>query len=330
MCHRPSRFADLDIGYLLIETITSGEMLSDSWDEKCNNVRLQENLQRDLARIMLSLASVSLPRIGTFRLDGKGYLHLDNRPLSVQSTIQENEGIPFDISRYTTFSSVNDFVLSHLAAFDNRLLYQPNAIASRDDAYYQMTSLAAAKTIFPQLFRKDLDNGPFVFALTDLHRSNIFVDEDWNITCIIDLEFACSWPIEFLQPPYWLGGGLIDQIEPIEFAPKHAGFLEHLKRGEQLQNYERDAESLSSIMQQAWTNGAFWVTLAVRDPIAFTTIFYDRVLPDYFSFTSEELDKADYQCFARLWRRDISRIVDLKLQDRDRYLERLKEVFTNT
>ncbi|QPG98623.1 hypothetical protein C2857_007799 [Epichloe festucae Fl1] len=330
VCHGSSRFADLDIGYLLIETITSGEMLSDSWDEKCNDVRLQENLQRDLARIMLSLASVSLPRIGTFRLDGKGYLHLDNRPLSVQSTIQENEGIPLGISRYTTFSTVNDFVLYHLAAFDNRLLYQPNAITSREDACYQMTSLAAAKTIFPQLFRKDLGNGPFVFALTDLHRSNIFVDEDWNITCIIDLEFACSLPIEFLQPPYWLGGGLIDEIEPVEFAPKHAGFLEHLKREEQLQNHRRDAEPLSSIMQQAWTNGAFWVTLAVRDPIAFTTIFYDRVLPDYFSFSSEELKKADYNFFARLWRRDISGIVDQKLQDQNRYLETLKEVFTNT
>jgi hypothetical protein len=93
LCHRSSRLAGLDIGYLLIETITSGEMLSESWDEKCNDARLQENLQRDLARIMLSLASVKLPHIGTFRLDPKGYLHLDNRPLSVQSTMQENEGI---------------------------------------------------------------------------------------------------------------------------------------------------------------------------------------------------------------------------------------------
>ncbi|KZZ89733.1 Aminoglycoside phosphotransferase [Moelleriella libera RCEF 2490] len=328
VCHRSSRFADLNIGYLLIETITSGGMLSESWDEECNNIRLRENLQRDLAKIMLLLANVSLPRIGTFRLDSKGYLHLDNRPLSVQSTIQENEGIPPDVP--TTFSKVNDFVLHHLAAFDNQLLHQPNAIDSRDDAYYQMTSLAAAKTILPQLFRKDLSNGPFVFALTDLHRSNIFVNEDWKITCIIDLEFACSLPIEFLQPPYWLGGKLIDEIEPIEFAPRHAEFLKHLKHEEQLQTCRRDVEPLSSIMQQSWIHGGFWATLALRNPIAFTSIFYDRILPDYFSFSSEELNKADYRFFARLWRRDISGIVDRKLQDRNGYLERLKEVFTNT
>jgi hypothetical protein len=189
-----------------------------------------------------------------------------------------------------------------------------------------MTSLAAAKTMFPQLFRKDLANGPFIFALTDLHPSNIFVDEDWNITRIIDLEFACSLPVEFLQPPYWLGGVLIDEIESVEFAPKHARFVEHLKLEE---NYTRDGEPLSSIMQQAWTDGAFWVALAVRDLIAFTTIFYDRVLPGYFSFSAEELNKADYTFFARLWRRDISDIIDQKLQDRNRYLERLKQVFAD-
>jgi hypothetical protein len=31
-------------------------------------------------------------------------------------------------------------------------------------------------------------HGPFPLQLTDLHASNIFVDEDWNITCLIDLE----------------------------------------------------------------------------------------------------------------------------------------------
>lgn len=82
-CHHSSRLADLDIGYVLIQTITSGEMLPESWDEKRDDVRLQQNLQRDLASIILSLASIRQPRIGSFRLDGKGYRHLDNRPLNV-------------------------------------------------------------------------------------------------------------------------------------------------------------------------------------------------------------------------------------------------------
>lgn len=305
-------------------------MLSESWDENVDDVRLQDNLQRSLARIMLSLARIPLPRIGAFRLYDKGYLQLDNRPLNVMFAMHENEGIPLDISRDTTFSTTNDFVLQHLAAFDNRLLYQPNAISSRDDACYQMTSLTAARAIFPQMFRRDFCNGPFVFSFTDLHRSNIFVDEDWKVTCIIDLEFACSLPIEFVQPPYWLSGKLIDEVEPVGFAPKHAAFVDILEQEEQLQTNQRDAEPLSGIMRQAWRNGAFWATLAIRDPVAFTEIFYDRILPSYFSYPPEELEKADYSFYARLWRPDISSIIDKKLQDRDSYLERLNQVFADS
>jgi hypothetical protein len=42
--------------------------------------------------------------------------------------------------------------------------------------------------------------------LTDLHGPNIFVDQDWHIKHIIDLEWACSLPIEMLGPPYWMTG----------------------------------------------------------------------------------------------------------------------------
>ena len=329
--HQSNRFADLDVGYLLIETITSGTMLSQSWDERHDEPNLQANLQRDLARIMLSLASAPLSCIGAFRVDNKGYLQLDNRPLGVQFTVQENEGIPVTTHRHQIFTQVKDFVLYHLEAFSNRLLHQPNAIESRDDAYYQMTSLAAANVIFPQLLRRELNDGPFVFTLTDLHRSNILVDDDWNITCIIDLEFSCSWPIEFLQPPYWLDGGSIDEVKPAAFAPKHAEFLLHVEREEALQqNTARQVEPLSSIMRQGWINGTFWVTLAVMDPIAFTEIFYDRILRDCCSFSQEELSKIDYTFFARLWRRGIHDIIDGKLRDRHEYNEKLNSLFADT
>jgi hypothetical protein len=51
----------------------------------------------------------------------------------------------------------------------------------------------------------------------DLYQNNIFVDENWYITLLIDLEWACSLPIEMLYPPYWLTGMAVDRIEPYKY-----------------------------------------------------------------------------------------------------------------
>lgn len=42
-----------------------------------------------------------------------------------------------------------------------------------------------------------------LLSRTDLHQSNIFVDLDWNVTCLVNLEWACSQPIEMIGTPYW-------------------------------------------------------------------------------------------------------------------------------
>ncbi len=330
MPHHSAYLADLDICYLLIQTIDSGTTLSDSWADKHQKARFQENLQRDIARVMLSLASVPLPCVGTFRVDNRGYLRLDNRPLSIQSTIQENEGIPVNAHRRQIFTSVKDFVLHHVDAFSNRLLNQPNGIDSRRDACYQMASLAGAAALFPQLFRREFNNGPFVFALTDLHRSNIIVDDEWKIVCIIDLEFACSWPIEFVQPPFWLGGEAMDEVTITSFAAMHAGFIGHIECEEALlPSATRGQEPLSAIMRQGWMLGTFWVTLAVMHPIAFTEIFYDRILRDFMGVSQGEMSMVDHTFFARFWRSDIDHIIDEKLRDRDVYNEQLNLLFAD-
>ncbi|KAM3499942.1 hypothetical protein MY10362_006850, partial [Beauveria mimosiformis] len=44
---------------------------------------------------------------------------------------------------------------------------------------------------------------------------------DWNVTCIIDLEFACAWPVEFWQTPHWLDADFIDHIDNDTLAARH-------------------------------------------------------------------------------------------------------------
>lgn len=82
--------------------------------------------------------------------------------------------------------------------------HQPNAILSEADGLYQLSALSALRIMLPRFWDQNSRNGPFVFSFNDLHQSNIFVDEDWNVTSIIDLEFACVQPIQMTCIPTWL------------------------------------------------------------------------------------------------------------------------------
>lgn len=322
--HKSSARVSLGLGYLVIETIadTEGRILSSSWDEERHDDRLQSNLQRSLAQILLSLAAVPLPRIGAFRLDDAGYVHLDNRPLCTEIIMQENEDLPLTMPRQTTYARADDFVLAHLDAFHNRLLHQPNTVTSEISGQFEMAGLAAARAIFPQMLREDLRSGPFVCSLTDLHRSNIIVDNDWNIVRIIDLEFACSWPLEFQQPPYWLGGQHADEIDRASFEPYHSRFVQIIEEQEELLTI-RTPYTLSSIMRHAWASGTFWLTVAIQDPVIFSSVFWYRILPYQLRLSIDH--NTDFALLAHLW--GSPGIIQKKLKDNDQYLKELDSIF---
>src|SRR5699024_3298732 len=89
--------------------------------------------------------------------------------------------------------------------------HQPNSFTSEFDATDQMAVLTMMRAV--QLFRRDFRHGPFVFGLTNLSPSNIFVDDQCNITGLVDLEWSYSLPVEMIQPPYWLTNEAIDTLE---------------------------------------------------------------------------------------------------------------------
>jgi Ser/Thr protein kinase RdoA (MazF antagonist) len=124
----------------------------------------------------------------------------------------ENAGIPTDIGRDTTYITTESYLFDVLACHDNHLVHQLNAVNDEDDCRAQMAALATMRAVLPRFIRRDLRRGPFLFTLTDLHQSNIFVDDDWNVKYLIDLEWACSLPIEMQHPPYWLTSQSVDGL----------------------------------------------------------------------------------------------------------------------
>lgn len=195
----------------------------------------------------------------------------------------ENAGIPIHIARGRTYTSVISYISNLLAYHDNRLRHDKNAVNGLGDCVSQMCALVIMRTVTPRFYNCDLEAGPFAFSLTDLHQSNIFVDRDWNITYIIDLEWSASLPLEFIQLPHWLRSQHIDEIEMETYSPLRKEFREIFRREEREFNKTAKLEKasptteLSSIMENNWNMGTFWFNLALQNPSAMHSLFYHRI-----------------------------------------------------
>ncbi|EED22707.1 conserved hypothetical protein [Talaromyces stipitatus ATCC 10500] len=324
-------------GYLLIEFIeeAQGTMLSDTWTDGKDDVKLRGNLFRSLSRILLSMSRISLPRIGSFAIDNSGFLHLANRPLSIEIQELENENIPTDIPRDYTYSTADSYIIDLLSIHDSRLKHQPNALKDLGDFAYQLSALSAMRTVFTSFFHRDFRRGPFSFTLTDLHQSNIFVDAQWNITCLVDLEWACSRPIEMLRPPYWLTNKGVDQLVWAEYNSIRMEFMEILAGEEtKIRASTRPVDSrnvlpysLTEVMNRTWATGTFWYTLALSSPSGLFSIFHKQIRP---LFCPEIYGQEFNLIMPFFWEKDIGNIVRLKTSHKKKYDEDLRRAFEDS
>ena len=324
-----------EVGYLLIEYIeeTQGTMLSNTWTEKRHDIELWTNFFRSLSRILLAISKTPLPRIGSFIIDEEGYLTLSNRPLTMELQELENESIPTGVSPDYTYSTVESYVTDLLGVHDSRLRNQPNAVNNVHDCGYQMSALAAMRTIAPLFFRRDFHRGPFVFTLTDLHPSNIFVDDEWRITCLVDLEWACSRPIQMVEPPYWLTNNGIDEIDVTEYDNLRKELLTIMNaegteksRSIPSKDVEETPVRLSEVMEEAWATGTFWYSLALSSPTGLFRLFYEHIQPLLSKHGPEEIG----EIMPFYWGKDVGKFLTTKLADKKKYDAELRQAFAES
>ncbi|KAL2369351.1 hypothetical protein RJ035_000765 [Blastomyces gilchristii] len=225
---------------------------------------LIECIDQDGETMLSNTCQIPLPHIGSFIIDYNGFLRLSNRPLSIEIQQLENEKIPTHIPRDYTYSTVESYVMDMLAIHDSQLQNQPNAVNNLEDCASQMSALAAMRTIFPLFFQQKFRRGPFTFTLTDLHQSNIFVDDNWHISRLVDLEWACSRPIEMVEMPYWLTNKGVDEIDAEEYNTIRMELMaaletEETKRSSSagLADIGRSIPGLPATMEQVWASGTF-------------------------------------------------------------------------
>lgn len=310
------------------------QMLSGTWNTDRDNETKRINLFRGLSRIILSLSQTPLPRIGSFTLDANGVLRLSNRPLTLRYHQLENGGIPTKISRNMTYQTTDTYYHDLLSCHDNRIRYQPNSLIDPEDGRAQMARLAIMRALLPQFMDRELREGPFLYRLTDLHPSNIFVDSHWNIKQVIDLEWACSLPAETLRPPYWLTGQSIDSITGENLATfKHTYeefldiFEEEEKKGsEPLINSTHSYRS--NIMRRCWETSTFWYMHALDSPKGLYNLFEQHIHPIFVSGGGDV--SSDFtRVVSDYWAADAEQVLTAKLRDKEEYEQRLRQRFEN-
>lgn len=281
ICHQRSTM--LESGYLVMDYIGNSDiqMLSETWDKHRQHHDKRMNLFKGLSRIMLSLSRVPLPRIGSWTLDSNGALRLSNRPLTLRLHQLENGGIPTNINRNSTFSAADTYYLDLLSCHDSRILSQPNSISDADDGRAQMSRLTMMKAILPYFSNREYREGPFLYRLTDLHPSNIFVDSNWNVKFVIDLEWACSLPAETFRPPYWLTGRSVDDITGEYLEPFREAYEEFVDVFEEEEKEFPPINSLNSyrtaLMRNGWKTGSFWYFHALESPKGLFNLFRQHI-----------------------------------------------------
>ena len=325
---------DIVPDYLIIDYIEQkdGVMLSESWEEKRQDKSRRTNLFRDLSRIMLSLSVIELPRIGSFTFHDQGAISLTNRPLTLRLHDIENEGVATNIARCDTYSNTESYTLDLLAYHDSLLRNRPNSINDQSDCRAQMAVMTAMRAVMPQYIHRESRNGPFLFSLTDIHQSNIFVDKDWHIKYLVDLEWACSLPVEMQNPPYWLSSRGIDQLvgeDLTAYNHLHEEFMEVFEFEERQQNCtarEQNQIPHTRAMRRTWRTGGFFYFGALETPAGLFNLFLQHIWPKFPA--SKDAQLAFDKALSPFWSPDADEVTVRKLKDREDYEASLRALFT--
>ncbi|PBP23786.1 hypothetical protein BUE80_DR005423 [Diplocarpon rosae] len=262
----------LSVAYMILEYIRpdTGQMLSSTLEKYRKDPLHRQNLFRGMARLMLSLASIPQPRIGSFQFHANGSVTLTNRPLSCSIVFMENEGARRTIQRNETYTCTEPFVADMLALHEHNFLSNPNAVYSAEDCRGQMAAGALLRMLSHHYIMRERRNGPFYLQFTDLHASNLLVDEQWNITCIIDLEWICALPAEMFAVPYWITGCGIDQIvgdNLDEFNKVRQEFV-NIFEAEEVNLAANQKSTLGNIIRKGWeSDGTFSLSVGVKVPL---------------------------------------------------------------
>lgn len=313
---------------MLLEYIDSntGEMLSNTWKEQQEDPACRRRLFQGMSRIILSLARIPQPRIGSFQFHDDCTVTLTNRPLTCTMVTLENEGTERITQKDDTYTSTESFVADMITFHDKRLLNNPNAVYDAGDCRTQMAQRILLRALSHQYINRARRNGPFLLQLTDVNPSNIFVDKECNLTCLVDLEWVCALPAEMLSVPYWLTGRHIDEIEDnhlIKFTEIQQEFMDILEEEERRCSAEHTI-SIAGAMHDTWGSKGVWYWYCISSANAMLALLADHIYP---AFSAGHLSSDFEEVLSKFWCENSEDVVQQKVDDNEKYMVDLRQRF---
>ncbi|KAF2220301.1 hypothetical protein BDZ85DRAFT_275887 [Elsinoe ampelina] len=282
----PQRSApETGIAFMLLEYIdrSVGKPFAFTRKKYSNDPVKRTNLYHGISRIMASLARIPQPRIGSFRFDReRGTVSLTNRPMNVAVMVTESAGSPRVIQTGQTYGDPLTFASDMLSVFDNFLLHEPLSVLNPTDARDRLTARVMLRALLHTFIPLERRYGPYLVQPTDLNAGNLFVDDDWNVTCMVDLEWINALPAEALSVNPWMTPTPFDMItdEYEHYEAERNKFLAILAEIECEKRLEHNI-NLVRTMEQSWKSRSIWFWDSLRYTNAWEGVFEDHLLTKY-------------------------------------------------
>lgn len=271
----------IESAYLLLEYISPATgRLSETWLEYINDAKRRANLYKDMSRMMVSLARLPQPHIGSFRFNtADGTISLSGRPMFCSMMLFENGGTPHSIQPGETYNCTDAFASDLLSLHDNHFIHDPHTVRGEDDARERMAIRALLRTVMHYFILLEKRSGPFPVQFTDLRQRNIFVDDQWNVTCLIDLEWISALPVELFSVPYWITNCSIDEIVGDQykvFYSERRKFVDIMEQQIDATTATQQSFSILDLMKRNWDSKAVWFWTCLRSISGWLFVFEDQ------------------------------------------------------
>ncbi|TLD29613.1 Aminoglycoside phosphotransferase [Venturia nashicola] len=306
--------------YILLEYVSAGAPLVSTWNKYRDDPVRRQNLYKGISNIAISLGQKPWPCIGSLRFLDDATYGLHNRPLSCHIPNLENNVSERVIDTSKIYSDAHEYYMDLMAYQESRFVRQPNSVFNEHDCRAQMAVYVYTRSLLKQFSLKEPRNGPFYLTFSDENVGHFFVDENWNVTKIVDLEWVCSWPTAMSGTPYWLSALGIDQIygkTEEDFLEIQTQYLDALRENEDKRKASRP---LSSIIKHNWDNNAFWLLHGLTSVDALFNICRRHLLLDVMTQPGWENAAAQFDAQS-------DALVQRKVAEKAVYNARLKELY---